>query len=400
MAAMPPPPVFAPPPPFIPGVGAPPIDPNAAGLEVVINAAGYRTPQLCCRCEAPQETAIATSHYEAGTRTTRTAQMPYCNACAQRHKKISRARGRLHLLTFCIAVGLGLMGLVIPMLPMVVLFVLPVVLSIGAAIVLTNNMREGTSSPNGAWMTGFSGQRTTYYCGNPSWGTKFAALNGAQATSATKKDGFHAGPPVVAGIISAILAIVIGFGSHPAVHVDNASDKAMQIWIDGSEGPVVKPMTGLGERPTVRLSTGTHKLGWSKVGAKKPKDEVEANVDFFGDHLLNPDEQGCYWVDVSRYGSATSTGMENGPVPMKAFYTFKHVDNWFKNNPTHVSTKSTGATQSAVKRIPICEQLQEHGCSKSVRARYAKCATKAATDTRMDECADEAAKSCVNDDDE
>ncbi|MFI5299918.1 MAG: hypothetical protein ACHREM_17660 [Polyangiales bacterium] len=401
MAAMPPTtPVFAPPPPFIPGVGVPSIDPNAQGLEVVIVAANYRTPQSCCRCEGPQETSIATAHYEAGTRTTRTAQMPYCNACAQRHKKITRTRGRLHLLTLTISIAAGLMGLALSMLPMVVLFILPVVLAIGAAVVLTNNFREATSSPNGAWMTGFSGPRTTYYCGNPSWGTKFAALNGAAATSSKKHDAFHVGPPVVAGIVSAILALIIGFGSHPAVYLDNAGDKAMQIWIDGSEGPVVKPLKGLGERPTVRLSTGSHKLGWSKVGAKKPKDEVEASVDFFGDHLLNPEEQGCYWINVSRYGTASTSGMESGVVAVKPFYTFKHIDNWFKNNPGTVSTKSTGATQSAVQTVPFCERMREKECSKSVRARYAKCASKASDDLTMDECAERAAKACANDRDD
>ena len=371
---------------------------GAPGVDVVIVAAGYRTPQLCCRCEAPQQTTVVTSHYEAGTRTTRTAQMPYCHACAARRKAIGTKRTTLTLLALAVAIGSGLIGLVLPMLPLTVLIVLPIVLSIGVAIALTTSMAAQIATPQGAWMFSFSGARTSYHCANASWGAKFAALNGAQPIGKTRDDGFRAAPAIVAGILSTIVTLIVAFGSHPNVYVDNAGKEPQQLWIDGRESIVVAPKKGLGDRDAIRISAGTHKLGWSPVGAKKPRDEVEAKVDFFGDHLINPDEQGCYFLDAVAYGSSSTSGIDEGPVPIKAFYTFKRVDSWFKENPTSVSTKGSGATRVSLQPYKMCEQLREHACSKSVRVSFVKCSIKAGTsESAIDACWEKAGRACEDD---
>jgi hypothetical protein len=116
-----------------------------------------------------------------------------------------------------------------------------------------------------------------------------------------------------------------------------------------------------------------------------------------GDHLYNPGRTACYWLEVSTYGSANDKGMVQGPQALDDFYTFKHIDNWFVENPKSISTKGSGGTRVSVAPMKICEELVEHGCSVAVRNDMMDCAIKAFVDkskTSFNRCLDESVVLC------
>ena len=107
------------------------------GFDVVLMSSSFAHPPRCSSCGGPQETTLDAKkmQQQGNWRTTRTFQIPYCNACASRAKS-TRMKGWLFGgATLGIALVFSLLSLVAPGLPFPVLIGLPVILSLGFAIV-------------------------------------------------------------------------------------------------------------------------------------------------------------------------------------------------------------------------------------------------------------------------
>ena len=69
--------------------------------------------------------------------------------------------------------------------------------------------------------------------------------------------------------------------------------------------------------------------------------------------------QACYRLVVNVYGVASANKKQEGPQPLSAFYRFKHIHNWFKENPETVKIpkRSRGTTRTAVRRMKLCQEF-------------------------------------------
>ncbi len=370
---------------------------SVEGCEVTINATSFSTPPVCARCEGPQEVLVKTSHYNSANRTTRYASIPHCKACDTRRLAILSKRRLLLLGAVSAGVVSAGLGAVLPSLPLQFLVAFPIAVALVAALGLRMMLGPSVETPNGAWMTGFRGQSTTFFCTNARWGEHFAHANNASAIPRKRSDAFWHLPWVLALCFTGPLAAYVAYASNPPVYVDNESKEGLQIWIDGKPSIVAAPTKGNGVRPTVRIPYGTHALGFSSVGDNKPDETVEAHVAWSGDHLFNPGRTACYWLEAAAYGSASTTGLPDGPQPLAAFYTFKKVDNWFQENPPSITTKSSGETRVSVTSINTCVELAQLGCPVPSRESFASCASHAYTANNQEafsKCVDEAADSC------
>jgi hypothetical protein len=340
---------------------------------------------------------VKTSHYNSGTRTTRTASIPHCKACDQRRLKILARRRWLLLGAVGIGSAAAFLGAAVPILPLEFLIAFPIAVALVAALGLRMMQGKEVETPNGAWMTGFRGQSTTFFCANTRWGEHFAYSNGATAIPRRRTDSFWHLPWVLALCATGPLAAYVGYATHPPVYVDNESKNDLQIWVDAKPVLVVKATKGNGERPTIRIPYGSHELGFSAVGATRPEETTAAKVAWSGEHLYNPGRTACYWLEAAAYGSASTTGLPDGPQPISPFYTFKTVDNWFKENPPSITTKSSGETRVSLTTIPTCVELASLGCPLPSREGFARCASHAYTSSdehAFSRCVDEAADSC------
>jgi hypothetical protein len=183
------------------------------------------------------------------------------------------------------------------------------------------------------------------------------------------------------------------FLTHPGVYVDNASNEPINVYVDGEKIATVKADSHL----LVNIDKGSHKLGWSPEGDKKPKKTVKAEIGMFKAHLYNPGKTACYWLVVDTYGAVSAAGKKDGPQPLEEFYVFDEVNNWFSENPEFVTVdkKSKGKTQTAVQRAKMCMQFKE--CGLKVREKLIECQQKAISaddESAFDSCGDKAAQSC------
>ena len=184
------------------------------------------------------------------------------------------------------------------------------------------------------------------------------------------------------------------------MRIDNATAEPLQIWIDGKRSFVASSSLA-GAPSTLRLSHGSHVLGWSKVGASAPERTTQAQIDPLGDHLYAPGPAACYFQEVSVYGVPRSSRFTDGPLlPVREFYTFTHMDNWFENNPAKVEVKSGdgGVEKVAVRRAEICAEMTSPPCPAGVRDRYWQCMSaiwqRADGQVQADACAARAAAEC------
>jgi len=205
-----------------------------------------------------------------------------------------------------------------------------------------------------------------------------------------------------AKILHAIVAVLIGGGfgavggalmylaTHPEVHLDNQFDDAVAIYVDGDK---VTTLRG-GAHETIRVYKGKHEFGYSSTDDDEPGDTVKANVSMGGDHLYNPGKSACYWLSVAVYGEADAGDMEWGPQPIKEFYEFETVDNWFADNPEWVTVNedSDGTTQTSIQRPNGCMEFNK--CKMSVRDKLQRCLAKAAK-KKDDDAWIEAAQGCT-----
>src|SRR5439155_9996586 len=82
-----------------------------------------------------------------------------------------------------------------------------------------------------------------------------------------RRDRFGVAGLVAGAIASPIVVSGAWLFAHPVLHVDDATDRPMQIWIDGEPSFVVAPTPDRGEPPHVRVPWGPRRLGFSDVGA-------------------------------------------------------------------------------------------------------------------------------------
>ena len=213
----------------------------------------------------------------------------------------------------------------------------------------------------------------------------------------------HAVAASIAGAIGAPPVVAAAWlVAHPVLHVDDATEKPMQIWLDGAPLMIVAPTPDRGEPPHVRVPWGRRRLGWSEVGAHAPTDTTDALIDFSGAYLYTPDAAGCYWIEATSYGDASLHDLPHGPQRVQDVLRFDHVDVWFDDNPTtlHRSLFHRGDVSIAVQRYGRCMELAHEGCDLDARRDYVECLTTLRGPTPSGDCFEKALQACKDGGDE
>jgi hypothetical protein len=350
-----------------------------SGQEVALPAqAKFYMPSQCCRCGKPGVKQLTSSIAVTGFgRKTRSVTFPYCGDCATRLSAITKARTVLFMSCLGIALGLSCLGFLVPALPKVVLWGVPTMLAVVAAIVLRARAGESVEMPRGAWLSKATSKVTIFFMTNGDWAKEFAAGNQIPAlTPVVRKERWLVWPWMLG--VAGIAAIVVAVVAQPDVYVDNAMPGPVQIWIDGKKSIVASStIEPLGPRASVSVAYGTHRFGWSPVGAAAPVAQTEpVKVEIAGDHLYNPDQSACYYLERAVYGTDTGKGVAHGPVLVQEFYSFKRIDSWFAKNPHETSSQGSGATRVALQGWPRCHELTTYGCGLDVRRDYMTCLRK------------------------
>ncbi len=197
-------------------------------------------------------------------------------------------------------------------------------------------------------------------------------------------------------VLAPLLAVPTFHAAHPLLHVDNATDAPIDIWVDGVRRMTVPPGSGVGEPPWTRVALGRRRLAWSPPGAPMGMREIEVDVGPFGAHLYTPGAEGCYWLSVTSYGGASTHGIEHGPLPLAEFHRFATVDVWFGDTPRRISAPSIarGAVRVAVQRWHACMELAAIGCDPGQRAGFVDCMRTIDGRSGTGDCFQEAARTC------
>ena len=270
-------------------------------------------------------------------------------------------------------------GALAPFLPKAAIIGLPCVFALVIAVMLRQREGAAVEEPHGAWMSGATSKNSTFFCANESWAKVFASMNNTQPRPATIKDSVR--PWIAALLLAAGTSSYIAFAAQPSVYIDNAGTTELRIWVDGKPKLVASVTEAKSLRPSIEVPYGKHRFGWSPVGATAPTAQTdEVKVGWMGDHLYNPGTSTCYALVLSTYGSDSGKGMADGPQTVTEFYTFKKMDNWFTPNPKTVSTKSSGATRTAIEEMQVCRKLAAASCPVEQRRDLVECAKNATDD--------------------
>jgi hypothetical protein len=343
------------------------------GFEVTTTQSPITLPAACCACGVKQGTKRISIQGVSG-RVRRTFTVPYCDECLGARRKVKTTRALVVLALIALSGAIAALGVVLPMLPLPVLIAVPAALALVLGIFGPRLVARTQEVSDAARILRFGGNSTTFLLANEQWATHFAGSNQVNVARRTWRDGFTATSAVLCVLIGGGIAAYVGFASNPSVHVDNATSGSVKIWIDGEVALTVDAQSGRSVRPDLRLPYGAHKIGWSKSSETKPRDVETVQVAWGGDHLYNPAQAGCYFLQATAYGDASTSGLENGPLPLRSFYVFRDVDNWFEGNPTSITTKASGETRVALLPWASCEELTKQGCSVDVRKKAAQCA--------------------------
>lgn len=336
---------------------------SVQGCDVVLDSQAYLVPQCCASCGAAQQTSLQTLKSKGlGTRK-QTFSIPYCNACAGRVKEWSRRQWRLGLATLGLALALAALGLALPQWPLLALIGAPTLLCAAFAVV-GMIVRAPKAPPKPATARGeavrlvaFGPHRYVLFCVNADWGRAFARANGVAAEAKQRVQRFAVSSLVIALVATPLASLVVWTVAHPRIVIDNAGTGPLQIWLDGQPVQTVLPGENQNRLNSVFVTFGTHRLGYSNVGATAPVSTIEARVPLAGgEHVYNPGKTACYELRVDRYGSAKTDDVPSGPQARHEFYTFERVDNWFRDNPSEMSVSffSRGGYQIALQRAPSC----------------------------------------------
>jgi hypothetical protein len=229
-----------------------------------------------------------------------------------------------------------------------------------------------------------------------------AALTVAPGVVATLRKVPRAGALIVGGLaLAPLIAGSVYAFSHPQVHVDNANDTAIDVWIDGRRWQTLPPNPEATEPPRVRLPFGRHRLGWSAPFGPAPLHEIEVDVSPFGEALYSPGAAGCYWLAVTAYGGASAHGVPHGPQPLGQWLELDRVDVWFGDTPKAVRAPRVlgGTLRYALQRNAACMELAARGCDPGRRAAYVECTRSIEhaferAESGRSECFEEAVRSC------
>ncbi|MGZ3475717.1 MAG: hypothetical protein ACXWUG_16695 [Polyangiales bacterium] len=369
------------------------------GYEVTTQQSQLSMPALCCACGTRPPTGTVTIQGVAN-RVRRSMAMPYCAECLATRKKTLLVRFVLLTVLSIVSLVLAAIGAVLPSIPVVILIVGPTIAALVLGILGPKLVQAARLPTPAVQMASFSGNSTTFVCADQTFAERFAAGNGVGVRPRPWSDGLVVGSAFLTTIVGGGMAIYIGLASNPPVHFDNATKKPKKIWVDGKPLLTVEPMSSGKERPDVRIPYGEHEVGWSSPDEDEPRDKEKITVEWGRDHLYNPAQAGCYFLNATAYGSADTKGLENGPLTIRSFYVFKSVDNWFKGNPSSVSSKASGETRVALLPWSSCMELTHQGCPLGTRKKAAECsrkAWKAGDDAGMRSCMVHASDTCGGD---
>jgi hypothetical protein len=370
-----------------------PIMAKISGRELAVGIQ-FQMLRSCCRCGAPSTTTLGSAVNVNMSRTIRTIQMPYCAPCAERAKSINRARALLFGGTALAAAAVAFFGALFPAMPRALLILVPCVLALVIASLWKAQALKAQELPHGAWLVKATRRDNRLFCTQPEWAEEMARINETQVVEATRSRAVR--PGILAVLIAGGLATYVSFAARPQVYVDNGGSKPLKLFVDGKLAQVVEPRTG-GERAKMEVPYGNHRFGYGGASADKPEVETPVHVDWSGDHLYNPGKTACYWLEVTVYGKASAGGIAQGPQTISEFYTFKHMDNWFHENPKEISTKASGETRTAIQSMKICAQMSQTGCDLQTRESLIACeqkAYRAEDDKAFDACVTQAIQSC------
>jgi hypothetical protein len=366
------------------------------GFEVTTTASPISLPPACCACAVQPGTKKITIQGVSG-RVRRSFMVPYCDACLGARRKVKATRALVVLALMIVCATIGGLGVVLPALPVPVLIGVPVALALVLGIFGPRLVARTQEISDSARILSFAGSSTRFLLANEQWAMQFAGSNHANVARRTWRDGFTVTSAILCVLVGSMVAAYVGFASNPSIHFDNATGKMVKIWIDGQVALTVDAQSGPSVRPDARLSYGTHKIGWSKATEDKPRDEEKIDVQWGRDHLYNPAQAGCYFLQATAYGDASTSGLGNGPLPLRSFYVFDDVDNWFQGNPASISSKQSGETRVALLPWASCEALTKENCSVEVRKKAVQCASdawKKDDEAEVHACFERAAAQC------
>jgi len=369
------------------------------GHEITTQQSSLTVPQLCCACGTRPPTGTVTIQAVAN-RVRRTMAMPYCAECLATRRTTLAVRFVLFAALALIAAAVAALGVVVPSLPIAVLIAVPVVFALAIGIAGPSVVGRARVPTPAVRILSFGGNSTTFLCAEGTFAERFASGNGVAIRPRPWSDGLVVGAALLTTIVGGGVAVYVGLSSNPPVHLDNATKKPKKIWVDGKPLATVQPIEGTGERPDVRIPYGPHEIGWSSPSDDEPTEKQTVTVEWGRDHLYNPAEAGCYFLQATVYGTASASGLERGPLPIRPFYVFKSVDNWFKGNPSSISTKASGETRVALLPWGSCMELAKRGCPLKIRKKAVECSRKAWTngdDIGMKSCMTKAFDACEGD---
>jgi hypothetical protein len=207
---------------------------------------------------------------------------------------------------------------------------------------------------------------------------------------------------LVGAALGPVVAVPVYLATHPTLHVDNANDAAIDVWIDGRRWQTLPPTSPTSEPPHLRLPFGAHRLAWSAASAPAPLHEIEAHIRPFGEQLYSPGAAGCYWLAVTSYGDASTHGAPHGPQPIAQLIELDRVDAWFDDAPKTVRTPRIlgGTLRFSLQRNQACMELAAFGCDASQRAAFVECtrsiehAFEYTSPSGKPDCFEEAVRSC------
>jgi hypothetical protein len=207
---------------------------------------------------------------------------------------------------------------------------------------------------------------------------------------------------VVGAALAPVIGVPIYLVTHPVLHVDNANDAPIDVWIDGRRWQTLPPTPATSEPPHLRIPFGPHRLAWSPAGAPAPLHEIDAHIRPFGERIYSPGAAGCYWLAVTSYGDASTHGAPHGPQPIAQLVELDRVDTWFDDAPKEVRTPRIlgGALRFALQRNHACMELAAFGCDAGQRAAYVECtrsiehAFEYTSPSGKPDCFEEAVRSC------
>jgi hypothetical protein len=376
-------------------VGGPPG--QLTGREVTLEAMSFSTPTRCCACLAPKETTLKVSGSRAGFGHTkvRSFESPYCRACAARVKSTRVKNGLLALAAIGVALVVSLLTFAAPGLPAVVLIGFPIAATLAFGFAAMTVLRPAAPPPpaigagDAVRVVTFKSGRSVLYCANPQWGEEFARANNARFVAKSRSDKFGGGALFFACIAGPFAGGGFWSLTHPDLYIDNAGAEAIQIWVDGKPALVAQPNEGA-TTPHLDIPFGHHALGYSAVGASAPEGAIDVATPMSRAFLYNPGKTACYWAEAAFYGKASTDGLPDGALPIEEFYTFKKVDNWFKENPKSISTKSSGETRVSINRDMDCMKLASDGCDLADRVAFMNCEAAAKSNEDIETCVNEA----------